>query len=223
MNKGVIVALGILVVASLAYFVAGMSGGDADQAGDEAAATAGSGSGDGAEAAGAKEATKVKKETETAEVPKDDKKDLKLPGADDLKKLNLPELPATALPSKPHSEMKIDGDLEEVDAEMAFRSVFPRIRSCYVELRQRAPQAKGRMLMRIRVNKSDDGKGQMGELYLKETQFTDPKYLTCIREGIDNTKFKIDKASMNGTMEFTMFLTPDDVANHEKEAGAAPK
>lgn len=218
MNKGVIVGLGIFVVACLAYFVAGMSGGD-PKAGDEAAATAaGEGSGGAGDESGAgKDAPKVKRDDEKAEVPEDAEKDLKLPGAADL--AALPKLPVTALPAEPHSDMKLEGELEQVDAEMAFRSVFPRIRSCYVELRQRAPQAKGRMLMRVRVSKGDAGKGQMGELYLKETQFTDPKYLTCIREAIDTTKFKVDKASMNGTMEFTMFLNPDDVANHEKEAG----
>lgn len=215
MNKGVIVGIGVFVIACLVYFVAGMSGGGADDTaattdGDNAASAVAAG-----EAAGEKAAPKVKKEDDKAEEPKEAKKDLKLPGQ--LPKLDLPDLPATALPSKPHSEMKIEGDLADVDAEMAFRSVFPRIRSCYVELRQRAPQAKGRMLMRIRVSKGDAGKGQMGELYLKETQFTDPKYLTCIREAIDNTKFKLDKEATNGTMEFTMFLTPEDVSNHDKE------
>lgn len=217
MNKGVMVGIGIFVIACLVYFVSGMSDSDSADAGaggDEVAA--GSGAGEGAEGAGSKDAPKITKDDEKAEIPKEESKDLKLPGA--LPKLNLPELPATALPAKPHSDMKIEGDLAEVDAEMAFRSVFPKIRSCYVELRQRAPQAKGRMLMRVRVNKGDQGKGQMGELYLKETQFTDPKYLTCIRDSIDNNKFKLDKAETNGTMEFTMFLSPEDVSNHEKDA-----
>ena len=221
MNKGVMVGLGVFVVACLVYFVAGMSGGGDktdDEKGTEITAKADDKGGD---EAGDKKAPKVEKETEKAEEPKQAKADLKLPGAGDLKKLNLPELPATALPAKPHSEMKLEGELDQVDAEMAFRSVFPRLRSCYVELRQRAPQAKGRMLMRVRVSRSDQGKGEMGELYLKETQFTDPKYLTCIRDAIDNTKFKVDKSSMNGTMEFTMFLTPEDVANHEKDAAKA--
>lgn len=221
MNKGVLVGIGVFVIACLVYFVSGMSGGNAgDEAGGDEA-LAGAAAGDGEEAAGGKAAPKVKKDEVAAEEPKADEKDLALPGQ--LPKLNLPELPATALPAKPHSEMKIEGDLADVDAEMAFRSVFPKIRSCYVELRQRAPQAKGRMLMRVRVNKNDQGKGQIGELYLKETQFTDPKYLTCIRDSIDNTKFKLDKADTNGTMEFTMFLTPEDVGNHDKEAASAGK
>ena len=216
MNKGVMVGIGVFVVACLVYFVAGMSGGGSGAEESGATEEASAGNAAGAEGEGGKAAPKVKKEEVKADEPKEEKKDLALPGQ--LPKLNLPELPATALPAKPKSEMKIEGDLAEVDAEMAFRSVFPRIRSCYVELRQRAPQAKGRMLMRIRVSKGDQGKGQMGELYLKETQFTDPKYLTCIRESIDNTKFKLDKDATNGTMEFTMFLTPEDVNNHEKEA-----
>jgi hypothetical protein len=216
MNKGVIVGIGVFVIACLVYFVSGMSGSDGADAAANGDEIAGAEANGGAEGAAAKDAPKIKKDDNKAEIPKDEKKDLKLPGA--LPKLNLPELPATALPSKPHSEMKLEGDLAGVDAEMAFRSVFPKIRSCYVELRQRAPQAKGRMLMRVRVNKGDQGKGQMGELYLKETQFTDPKYLTCIRDAIDNNKFKLDKAETNGTMEFTMFLTPEDVSNHEKDA-----
>ena len=213
MNKGVIVGIWIFVIACLVYLVAGMSGGET---GDEAGGgeeTAAAGADEGADEAnaGGKKAPKVTKDEAKADEPKEEKKDLALPGQ--LPKLNLPELPATALPAKPKSDIKIEGDLAEVDAEMAFRSVFPKLRSCYVELRQRAPQAKGRMLMRVRVNKGDQGKGQMGELYLKETQFTDPKYLTCIREAIDNTKFKLDKEATNGTMEFTMFLTPEDVTS----------
>ena len=217
MNKGVVVAIGVLVVACLVYFVTGMSsGGDTAGAGDKANAAAGAGAAaDGADPTAGKEPNKVLKDKAEAEVPKEADKDLALPGK--LPELNLPELPATALPAKPHSTMKLEGDLGEVDAEMAFRTVFPKIRSCYVELRQTAPQAKGRMLMRVRVNKNAESKGQLGELYLKETQFTDKKYLDCIRNAIDNTKFKLDKQTTNGTMEFTMFLTPEDVTNHDKE------
>ena len=221
MNKGVVVGIGVFAIACVVYLVAGMSGGEGsgEEAGGADEAKAGAGAGEANAEGGGKDAPKVKKEEVKADEPKDEKKDLALPGQ--LPKLKLPELPATALPAKPHSDMKIEGDLAEVDAEMAFRSVFPKLRSCYVELRQRAPQAKGRMLMRVRVSKGDAGKGQMGELYLKETQFTDPKYLTCIRDSIDNTKFKLDKTATNGTMEFTMFLTPEDVSNHEKESAKA--
>ena len=135
--------------------------------------------------------------------------------------MKLPEVAATALPVKPHGKLKLDGDLSEVDAELAIRTVFPKIRSCYVELRQRAPQAKGRMLMRFRVRKGDDGEAGTGELYLKETQFTDPKYLSCVRDAIDKAKFKVDASTVNGTVTFPMHLTPEDVDNHNKEAAAA--
>jgi len=94
-------------------------------------------------------------------------------------------------------------------------AVFPAIRDCYVELRQRAPQARGRMLMKFAVKPgAEAGQAALGELFLKETQFTDPKYLTCVRTAIDNTKFSVAK-SLTGAITVPMFLVPED-------AGEAP-
>ena len=220
MNKNVMIGLGVAVVATLGFVVFGLSGGDGDAgpastgADSDKVAAAGSSA-----AAGANAAHKVTREEENAELPKDEKKDLALPGQ--LPKLNLPEVAATALPVKPHGKLEIEGDLKEVDAELAIRTVFPKIRSCYVELRQRAPQAKGRMLMRFRVKTGEDGKAGTGELYLKETQFTDPKYLSCVRDAIDKAKFKVDASAVNGTVTFPMHLAPEDVDNHNKEAAAS--
>ncbi|MCO4761877.1 MAG: hypothetical protein KC502_10250 [Myxococcales bacterium] len=217
MNKNVMIGLGAVVLATLGFVIFGMSGADETKAGGQegseatAAATAG-------DSANVNADRKVKKDDEKAEEPKEEKKDLALPGQ--LPKLNLPAVAPTALPTKPHGKLKLEGDLQEVDAELAIRQVFPKIRSCYVELRQRAPQAKGRMLMRFRVSKSDDGQAATGELYLKETQFTDPKYLSCIRDAIDKTKFKLDKSAVNGTVTFPMHLAPEDVDKHNKAAAA---
>ena len=221
MNKNIMIGLGAVVAATLGFVIFGMSGGEE---GESAKATAAESSaeGDGGDEGGAAAVNrdrKVKRDEERAEEPQEEKKDLALPGQ--LPKLNLPEIAATALPAKPHGKLKLDGDLTEVDAELAIRSVFPKIRACYVELRQRAPQAKGRMLMRFRVQKGADGKAGTGELYLKETQFTDPKYLTCVRDAIDKTKFKVDSSTVNGTVTFPMNLAPEDVDNHNKEAAAA--
>lgn len=219
MNKNVLIGLGAVVLATLGFVIFGMAGGDEGES-DKATAAAEAHEGGGDEAGAAvNRDRKVKRDEEAAEEPREEKKDLALPGQ--LPKLNLPEVAATALPVKPHGKLKLDGDLTEVDAELAIRSVFPKIRACYVELRQRAPQAKGRMLMRFRVQKGQDGKAGTGELYLKETQFTDPKYLSCVRDAIDKTKFKVDTSTVNGTVTFPMNLSPEDVDNHNKEAAKA--
>lgn len=221
MNKNAMIGLGVAVAATLAFVIFGLSGGDdAGSAGEGTEASAGETAGGAEAAAGAdKRDRKVLKDDERAEEPKEAKKDLALPGQ--LPKLNLPEVAPTALPAKPHGKLKLDGDLEEIDAEMAIRAIFPKVRSCYVELRQRAPQAKGRMLMRFRVRNGDDGKGGTGELYLKETQFTDPKYLTCVRDAIDNTKVKLSKPTVNGTVTFPLHLSPEDVDRHNKDNAGA--
>lgn len=219
MNKNVMFGLGAVVVATLGFLLFGMN--DPTDGGVDENAGVATAKADGADKAGAadKAAHVVRKDDERAEAVAEEKKDLALPGQ--LPKLNLPAVAPTALPVKPHGKLKLDGDLKEVDAELAIRTVFPSIRSCYVELRQRAPQAKGRMLMRFRVTKGEGGKAGTGELYLKETQFTDPKYLTCVRDAIDKAKFNVDSAAVNGTVTFPMHLTPEDVDNHNKEASAA--
>lgn len=219
MNKAVIGVLVVFVLACLGYVLFGMSGGPAKtEDGTAAEASAKSGGGEGT---ATKAAPVVKRDDDKADEPTEDgeKKDLALPGQ--LPKLNLPEQSELAQPTKPHGELQIEGELEQATAEQAIRAVFPKIRGCYAELRARAPQAKGRMLMRIRVSSGEAKQAGTGELYLKETQFTDPKYLTCVRSAIDETKFKIDKDGINGTVEFPMYLMPEDVEKHEKAMGAA--
>lgn len=220
MKKPVIVVLVVFVVACLGYVIFGMSGepkGDGSDVGADGKAVAGA-TDDGA--AGSKKAPVNKKDDDSPEDPDEaPDKDLKLPGQ--LPKLDLPDMAETAVPTKPHGKVQIEGELDEVTAEMAIRTLFPKIRGCYAELRGRAPQAKGRMLMRIRVRSGEAGKAGTGELYLKETQFTDPKYLTCVRTAIDEAKFNVDKAGINGTAEFPMFLEPEDVTKHEQAVGSA--
>ncbi len=219
MKKPVIIVLVLFVVACLGYVILGMSDGPK---GDAAATTAEAGAKAGAtaEGAAAKKAPVVTREDNTPEAAdKEPAKDLTLPGA--LPKLNLPDLAETAVPTKVHGKVQLEGELDEVTAELAIRTLFPKIRGCYAELRGRAPQAKGRMLMRIRVRSGEAGNAGTGELYLKETQFTDPKYLTCVRSAIDEAKFKVDKEGINGTAEFPMFLMPEDVAKHDDAMAAA--
>jgi hypothetical protein len=163
---------------------------------------------------GGKKAPVVTRESGKAEIPTDKANDLKLPGA-------LPALKGVAanenlLPTKAHEDLKVDGDLQEVDARLAIQTVFPKVRTCYVDLRKRAPQAGGRMLMRFRVKGSTASQAGTGELYLKETQFTDPKFLSCLRKVIDTTKFQLDKPTMNGTVTFTMHLSPEDLERAAK-------
>ena len=223
MNKNVMLGLGALVVITAIVLVFGMSGGSTETtaaAGDEAHAAAAGAAGAGA----AEAAAKVGKDEHEGGASDEEKaEELKLPGA--LPSLGLAAQDPLAAPAKPHSEVEIEGTLEQVDAEKAIRAIFPKVRACYAELRERAPQAQGRMLMKLKVRRGDDGQAGTGELFLKETQFTDPKYLTCVRTATDETKFKTDASQVDGSFTFTLWLTPDDADNHRKsaaEAGGAP-
>jgi hypothetical protein len=224
MNKNAILGLGALVVITVAVLVFGLSGGSSETpaaaAGDEANGAAAGNAAEGGESGAAKVG---RDEHEGGASDEEKTAELKLPGA--LPSLGLSAQDPIAAPAKAHSEVEIEGTLEQVDAEKAIRAIFPKVRACYAELRERAPQAQGRMLMKLKVRRGDDGQAGTGELFLKETQFTDPKYLTCVRTATDETKFKTDAAQVDGSFTFTLWLTPDDADNHRKaaaEAGGAP-
>ena len=205
----VIVVVVVAVVAGIWLVAGGKSGskGAKDKGGSEALA-------DGENGAGGKNAPIVKRE-EALQLDKDKAQDpnLALPG-------NLPSLKgvqgndpnAAAEPTQPHGRFELEGQITEQDAEAAVKAVFAPIRDCYAELRQRAPQAKGRMLMKFAVRPgTEPGKAAMGDLFLKETQFTDPKYLTCVRAAIDNTKVGGLPPTANGSVTVPMILSPEDV------------
>ncbi len=225
MKKGGVIALVVLVVATLGYVLFGMSGGDAAGArteGEGGSEGAGGAAVAAANAGGADEgAPKVGRDENEGNDEAEKDKDLRLPGQ--LPSLDLPAQAPEETPTKPHSEVELEGTIQQVDAEMAIRAVFPKIRSCFAELRERAPQARGRMLMKMKVRKGDDGSAGTGELFLKETQFTDPKYLTCVRTAIDETKFKTGADQIDGSFTFTLWLSPEDVDKHrayEAQKGA---
>jgi hypothetical protein len=214
MKKVGIIALAALVAGSLGYMVFGMAGADAPSASEPAAAGAGGEAGvaAGAGAAGAEAAKVGREENEGGDAPPPDK-DLKLPGQ--LPSLGLKAPPELETPTKVEPDQpELEGTIEAVDAQQAINAIFPRVRGCYAELRERAPQAKGYMLMKVKVRRSDDGTAGTGELFLKETQFTDPKYLTCIRTAIDETKFQTASAQIDGSATFKLWLTPEDVDRH---------
>ncbi len=224
MKNGGVIALAAIVVATVAFLLYSLSG---EPSGDAAAGAGavGQAEGSGSEALGAANAAKVGREqNEGGASDEQAAAELKLPGQ--LPSLGLQPLAANEAPVKPHSEVELEGTIQQVDAEMAIRAVFPKIRGCYAELRERAPQAQGRMLMKMNVRRNDDGQAGTGELFLKETQFTDPKYLTCVRASIDETKFKTDASQIDGSFTFTLWLAPEDVDNHRKfaaeQGGAAP-
>lgn len=222
MNKNVMLGLGALVVVTVAVLYFGLSGGGATDggAGKDEAGSAAMAAG-GAQANGAGAAVKVGREEHEGGASDDEPAaELKLPGA--LPSLGLAAESPENAPAKAHSEIEIEGTLEQVDAEKAIRAIFPKVRACYAELRERAPQAQGRMLMKLKVRRGDDGQAGTGELFLKETQFTDPKYLTCVRTATDETKFKTDASQLDGSFTFTLWLTPDDADNHRKVAAEQP-
>lgn len=158
----------------------------------------------------------VKKEPQPGAASDDEAAaDLKLPGA--LPALKGVQPAVAAVPAQPHGKLELEGELAEDEAEKAVAAVFAPIRDCYAELRTRAPQAKGRMLMKFTVRSSGAGEAGTGELFLKETQFTDPAYLTCVRKAIDEAKFQVGRG-VNGSVTVPMFLNPADA-----DAAAAAK
>ena len=203
-----IVVVVLAVVAGLWFVLGGPSKGKGkDKAGAQAALADG-------EDPGNKQAPVVKRdEGLTADGQKAESPDLKIPS-------NLPTLKgvqggdpnAAAEPTQPHGRFELEGQITEQDAEAAVKAVFPPIRDCYAELRQRAPQAKGRMLMKFAVHPgTEPGKAAMGDLLLKETQFTDPKYLPCVRAAIDATKVGGLSPTASGSVTVPLILSPEDV------------
>lgn len=203
--------LGLLALATLVFVISGLSGGPAAKSPEGEAAGAAAASGGAAGAAA--EAPKVGRE-QLADPAQADAGSLALPG-------QLPSLkgvqPAAAgdvkPPALPHGQLELEGDVQEAEAEAAIKAMWAPIRDCYAELRQRAPQARGRMLMTFKVRPGEAGQAATGELFLKETQFTDPKYLTCVRAAIDNARFPAGR-NVQGAVTVPLFLSPQDVGEN---------
>jgi hypothetical protein len=128
----------------------------------------------------------------------------------------------TPKPALPHGQLQLEGDVQEAEAEQAIAAMWPAIRTCYVELRQRAPQARGRMLMTFQVKPGEGDQAATGELFLKETQFTDPKYLTCVRAAIDSARFPVSR-KVTGSVTVPLFLSPQDAGEAAPVPAAAPR
>ncbi|MSQ84284.1 MAG: hypothetical protein EXR77_15605 [Myxococcales bacterium] len=201
------ILLAVLAVATAFFVISGLTGapttaGDKLEGGKDDQAPAGN---------GASPAPVVKREQAIGDQPAADAQNLALPGS-------LPALKGVqgaaaagpvAGPVTPHGQMELEGDVKEEDAEAAIKAMWPAIKDCYVELRQRAPQARGRMLMTFKVRPAEANQAATGEMFLKETQFTDPKYLTCVRAAIDNARFGVTK-NLNGSVTVPLFLAPQD-------------
>ena len=207
----------IIVVALLGIWLATGKGGKS--AADEAATKNGQKAG--AEGPGGAAGDKVVKAEEGLSDKAEAKaEDLALPGAlPTLKNVQGADNPP---PAQPHGKLELEGDVQEADAELAIKAVFPALRDCYVELRKIAPQAGGRMLMKFSVKPATEpGQAALGELFLKETQFTEPKFLTCIRSAVDAAKFPVGK-NLSGSVTVPLFLTPGDAGGEPAAAPAAP-
>ena len=203
-----------IIVAVLAILVGlwfAVGGGKKSKAGeDTAAATAPQ---DGDNAGEGKAPTVVKAEEGLSDKAEAKPEQLALPGA--LPTLKNVQAAADA-PAQAHGKLEVEGDVQEADAEAAIKAVFPALRDCYAELKKVAPQAGGRMLMKFSIKPAaEPGQAALGELFLKETQFTEPKFLTCIRTAVDAAKFPVSK-NLTGAVTVPLFLTPGDV-------GEAPK
>lgn len=208
MNKNIGFALlGVIALATVIYLVLGASGGSKPSKDDSAAASK------------AKDDSPAE-EGKSAGAPRVAKSDLREPSdGPDATNLVLPgQLPAlkgvqagaeAPAPALPHGQLALEGDVQEAEAEQAIKAMWPAVRDCYVELRQRAPQARGRMLMTFKVRPGDPNQAATGELFLKETQFTDPKYLTCVRTAIDNARFPVSR-NVQGSVTVPLFLSPQD-------------
>ena len=79
-------------------------------------------------------------EANKAAAPAEQGPDLRLPGQlPALKGVQAGQAPGQVVkPTQPHGQFELEGDVKEADAEAAVQAVFPAIRDCYVELRQRA-------------------------------------------------------------------------------------
>lgn len=207
MNKNVGFALlALLAIGTVAFVVLGMSGGSSSKASGEGAAADKAASAD--EQGGKKEAPLVRKDELPEAAQGADAGNLVLPGQLPALK-GVQEAAGQATPALPHGQLTLEGDVQEAEAEAAIKAMFPAIRDCYVELRQRAPQARGRMLMTFKVRAAEANQGATGELFLKETQFTDPKYLTCVRSAIDAARFPVSR-NVQGSVTVPLFLSPQD-------------
>ncbi|MBM4342015.1 MAG: hypothetical protein FJ100_01360 [Deltaproteobacteria bacterium] len=204
------VLLGVLALVTAYFLVSGLSSGPAAPAASKG--EAGGKEDDHATSGAAAQAPVIKREQAIGDQPAPDAANLALPG-------QLPALKGVqgaagatgpvAGPVTPHGQLELDGDVKEEDAEAAIKAMWPAIKDCYVELRQRAPQARGRMLMNFKVRPAEANQAATGEMFLKETQFTDPKYLTCVRAAIDNARFPVAK-NLNGSVTVPLFLAPQD-------------
>lgn len=207
MNRKVGFALlGVLAIATVLFLVSGMMSAPAKPASGAAGAAK-----DGEDPAlgGSSTAPVVKREQALRDDKAPDATSLALPGSLPALKGVQGAAGPVAGPALPHGQLELEGDVQEADAEAAIKAMWPAIKDCYVELRQRAPQARGRMLMTFKVRPAEAGQAATGEMFLKETQFTDPKYLTCIRASIDNARFPVQK-NLNGSVTVPLFLAPQD-------------
>jgi len=207
---GIIVAV-LAVIAVLWFAFGGKGDGKKAKDGDKGVAEQKDGEGPGG--TGGK-APVVKAEEGLSDKAQAKPEELALPGA--LPALKNVQAGAVDTPAQPHGKLEVEGDVQEADAEAAIKAVFPALRDCYAELRKIAPQAGGRMLMKFSVKPgAEPGQAALGELFLKETQFTEPKFLTCIRTAVDAAKFPVGK-NLTGAVTVPMFLTPGDVGDAPK-------
>lgn len=200
--------LGLLALATLIFVFTGLDQGA--PAKDGAAAQAGGDGEPGSEGSSRADRPKVGRE-QLADPAEADAGSLALPGQlPTLKGVQAAAPGDVKPPALPHGQLELEGDVQEAEAEAAIKAMWAPIRDCYAELRQRAPQARGRMLMTFKVRPGEAGQAATGELFLKETQFTDPKYLTCVRAAIDNARFPAGR-NVQGAVTVPLFLSPQDV------------
>ncbi len=203
--------LGLLALATLVFVFTGLSDGPAGKGGG--AAQAGQDGEPGSEANSPADKPKVGRE-QLADPAAAKEASLALPGQlPTLKGVQGAAPGEVKPPALPHGQLELEGDVQEAEAEAAIKAMWAPIRDCYGELRQRAPQARGRMLMTFKVRPGEAGQAATGELFLKETQFTDPKYLTCVRAAIDNARFPAGR-NVQGSVTVPLFLAPQDVGEN---------
>ena len=204
--KHIIIVVAVLaVIAGLWFTVGGGAGKKAADDDKTKAAVAAKDDENGGEGKGAKV---VKAEEGLSDKAEAKPEELAIPGA--LPALHNVQAGTVDTPAQPHGKIEVEGEVQQEDAEAAIKAVFPALRNCYVELRKIAPQAGGRMVMKFAIKPATEpGQAALGELFLKETQFTEPKFLTCIRAGVDAAKFPVQKA-LTGAVTVPLFLTPGD-------------
>jgi len=121
----------------------------------------------------------------------------------------VPAAPPYVEPTRDDPKLELEGDVSLEDANLAMRTVFPGMSACYQELKTRAPQAGGRLLLKFSLRSGEgdnEGKAGIGDYFIRETQFTDPTFLDCLRNSVNGAWVDLGARKVNGSVTMPVWL-----------------